>query len=308
MQFQYTYEDWKEGRILWNSILSHTFDSDYISEECQIKIEKDQRLIFKDMAKHTEKSVHQTFIKDYRSSKEINSIARRWFETIDNLFSGDLNSFEETEIVDLEQGLTETQVNIDVVCVIPPVGSIQFNKRLIQLIREAKEEYENTHTWNHNFVQTPIINDLRNHQDFLAELYANAYTNFSKRLRRYGGMTTNTFGSGYEEFSLRRFKVDLSKAGFIDSRIDTELFVKIFDEYLLLQTERMNWLESLDSLHYLIDSLSLTTPEGIGVWDTVSNCFIIKGKEIDSDNLRKANRCSTALSQKLTQCLQSLVE
>ncbi len=303
MEYKYTYKDWEEGIINYDSIIANSDTDYYISNDSISKIRKKQRQIFSSESRKRVKILFTRYISKYRDEEDKNEVVNSLLETIHNLFYMDINSFEDVNTLDLSEAQKNQIPEEKYVKKIPPFNFLAFDKNTLLLIKEVKERYDNERDWDFQVVKTPIIEDLNKHVDYIAEVNTKAYYEFSKQIEAEKGAIYNTFISEkLEENSLGIFRADLIKYGFIDRDIERYRFIKIFQGYYLLEGEEINWLKSQNSLNYTISEIIklglISIPKNYGKWEIVRNCFRIKGKKITQTNLRVAHKNKITINDK----------
>lgn len=292
MRFKYSFQDWENGIITWNSIISSKYETDFISENCIAKINSRQKEIFIDQAKLYLDSLVKNYNLKRRSDTNRPTTLNKLLQTIDNLFNGDVLSFENTTLLDEEQALTESIPIEYKKKVIPPLDLVEFDKIDIEFIQEKFKHYINTGVWDFSVVDTPSLNDLQNNIDYYTSIAAKAYYDFKTRLNSYEGHIYNTFNCRIDDYILKQICVDLKRDGFISEESSTTFFPKIFKGYYVLQKENVTWLKNQECLNYFISQMKghLTYNKDYGLWGVTTNCFSGKDFVFKKSSLRRAKK------------------
>lgn len=301
MTFKYTYKDWQEGSIIWNSIESNKYEKNYISEDCIAKIRKHQQVILRNESNKITENLIRSYISNRRKSRDRNTLLSGLLRTIDNLLNKDVDSFKDTTVLDEKQAMMETIPKELKVKVIPPLNWTTFERNQIFWIQEAYSHFYTLNEWNIEVVETPIEEQLSTFVEYNGTIRAQAFIEFARRLRQYEGVIFNTFKSEVNDFNLGQLRVDLINRGFIAKTTNRELFIKMFQGYYLFKNERLNWLKNLDSLRYFITQLDskLTYSREYPKWVVVCNCFMKDDKDINSESLRKATKIDNYSKEKV---------
>ena len=291
---------------MWNSIVSNRYENNYISQGCKLQIQQAQEQIFKQESENLLENLIASYNLNRRKDTNRGSTINKLLDTINNLFYGDIDSFENTIILDEEQAMTQSLPIEFKNKLIPPLNWASFNKSDIKYIQDAYSKFNETGNWDYSVVETSNKERLFTHVNFRYSLFAKAYHDLSKSLRQYNGVINNTFESEIDSDVLARLRVDLMKHGFIAKEADRLLFIKIFQGYYLLQSERINWLKSLDCLRYFIITMNiLKHQKEYGKWEVASNCFLNNNVIINPDTLRKATKIDKSPIEK--QQLESIL-
>jgi len=293
MVFKHTYQDWKQGNIIWNSIESNKYVKDYISDACKEKIKLKQRQILKYESTKLVENLVSTYNLDRRNDTNRTTTFNKFLETINNLLNGDVDSFKDTIILDEEEAMTQPSPIENKVKIVPPLDWLSFSKIEIIGIQKAYQDFYKFGKWNAEVVETPKREELWKYVDFRYTVFAKAYHDFGKRLRQYDGLVSNTFQSKIDSYYLALLRSDLIRLRFISNHTDRELFIKMFQGYYLMSNERVIWIKNLDCLRYLIILLEklISHHREYGKWQVVCNCFVKDGNiAINPDSLRKATK------------------
>lgn len=292
MSFHYTYQNWKEGTLLWNGIDSNWNRNDYISKNCILQINTEQDEIFNREAKLITERLLNTYLVEKRTDTNRETTLKNIYKTVENLLYGDVDSFTDTTLLfeSHGNGIYELSDEIDRK-LIPPMEWDDFDFIQIQSIQKAFKFYKNNSSkWNYKTVQTPVIKDLNKHVDYFGEVNAKAYLDYSNRLRRRNGLIYNSFNTSISEHKLSKIRSGLKKGRFIDKESDSIFFEKVFLKNYIFQDERINWIGSKQALRHFVIHIEATFSESDkrSKWNTLQNCFVINGEEINPDSIRKS--------------------
>ena len=301
MPYKHRYNDWDEGKIIWNDIESHKYEEFYISTDCIFKIQQRQQLI---LAKES-KILIDIFIEQYslnrRSDTNRNTTVNKLLQTIENLFNSDLSTFNDVIILDEEQANINSKPVEFKNKEIPPSNFTHLNAFDIKMIQSIFLDFTTSCRWNYTVIETPKRKELWKFVEFRGLLFAKTYYDFSIRLRQYDGLINNTFQSEFSYYKLTELRLALIRLGFIDKETDRDLFVKMFEGYYLMKHERINWLKNLDCLRYFIIQLDnkLKHQPQYGKWQVVSNCIFKNYSEINPNTVRKATKIDNYPKEKM---------
>lgn len=292
MKYSYSYADWISGKILWNHIESNREKKEYISRECIELIESDQRDILKFQANEIETELIVSYVIEKRGDTNRENTLKLWFESVRNLYHGDIDSFNDTSFIFESQ-----ESNIHIISeeidkkVIPPIRIEEFDKKEIEYIQNSYKAYKlNGNKWDFKVVQTPIVKDLALHIEYIGEVNAKAYLDFTNHLRKNNGDFINSLDTNIKEHNLSKIRAGLKKVKFIESNVSAKGFENLFQKKYILGVEKINWLVSKYAFKYFIQQVEKYSSKDKlnNKWSTVSNCFLLENQSIDSENIRKA--------------------
>lgn len=292
MSFRYTYQDWKAGKILWNGIDSNWDKDDYMAKDCIVKINSEQQIIFNKEAQLITDRLLEDYVIEKRTDTNRETTLKRIYKTVDNLLLGSISSFGDTTLIFETRGDSYYELSDEIDRkLIPPMNWDDFDEIEVNSIQNAFEKYKNRgDQWNYKAVQTPIIEVLNNHIDYFGEVNAKAYLDYSNHLRRFNGEIYNSFDTKIPEHKLSKIRGALKKNEFIDESTNSVHFERVFQKKYIFQSERINWTgtkQALRSFIKLIES-SFDKSDTRSKWDTLQNCIIYKGGEIDPNTIRKS--------------------
>lgn len=292
MSFRYTYEDWKAGKVLWNGVDSNWDKDDYIAKDCIAQINSEQRVIFNREAKLITDRLLKEYVIDKRSDTNRETTLKKTYETVENLLRGDLSSFLDTTIIIETRGENFYHLTDEIERkLIPPRDWDDFDHVEIKSIQKAFENYQNKgNQWNFKTVQTPVIEVLNHHIDYIGEVNAKAYLDYSIHLRRFNGEIYNSFNTKIPEHKLSQIRGLLKKYRFIDVNTNSVHFERVFQKKYVLQHERINWIGTKQALRSFIKLIESTFDKSDtrSKWNTLQNCFVHDGNEIDPNTIRKS--------------------
>lgn len=303
MVYKYSYNDWLNGTIIWNDIISHEIDGCYISDKCREKIIKRQKTIFNKLTKAHLHSLINGLKLETKSSVRDEEIIDSHLKTIDNLFSGLIDGFENTEVILYTKADPDSYSDILLKKQIPPLMVTTFDKGDIERIRESKQKYfMNNGVWNYSVIETQEMHNLVKYADYQAEVWASAYYEFRTMLLDNKGNFKNTASFGLNKDNLRALRNKLTDNNFI-VKTNSELFLRIFSGTFLYDEEKITWNSSISCLNYFISELEyfgMHTPKGFGKWDCIGNSF--RSSNIDiaikPEALRKVKKSEITFNDK----------
>ncbi|WP_339695878.1 hypothetical protein [uncultured Marixanthomonas sp.] len=301
MSFSYTYQDWKEGKILWNGVDGNWHRSDYIAKGCIAQINSEQEKIFEREAKLITERLLEDYVVEKRTDTNRETTIKNTYKTVENLLGGDVNSFNDTSLLFETRGDNYYELSDEIDRkLIPPRNWDDFDESEIRSIQDAYENYKNRgDQWNYKTVQTPIIEILNKHIDYIGEVNAKAYLDYSNHLRKFNGEVYNSFDTHISEYRLSKIRSKLKKGNFIDERTNSIYFERVFQKKYIFRSERINWIGTKQSLRCFIQKIetSFEKTDTRSKWGTLQNCFIYNGEEIEPDTIRKAKPTKKSLTE-----------
>ncbi len=296
--YRYNAESWLEGEISWTSIECYVDEGNYISQECIVKIQSKQSEIFKDEVKRYAEVIIEKYAKFHRKETNRKSLVGKWLKTIDNLFEGSIKDFDETILLEDEHSQFPLEIRKKK---IPPLDWFYYSQNELIGVQKYYKEFLRLSQWDISEVDTPNTIELWKNMDFKSVVLAATYYKILQRLRRSNGIVYNSFFSDVPKYKLASLRVDLIKYNFISKDSDRELFIKTFNGYYLLNSERIVWLQTLDCLRYFITQINgcFSINKEYGLWGTVCNCFQSEDGNINSKTLRKADRINKSPELKI---------
>ena len=160
MSYKYTYQDWEEGKIIWNDVESNKYENNYISKECIAEIKIHQQKTLDIISYRYTENLVKGYIADRRKSRDRDTLVSGLLKTIDNLLNKDVDSFRDTITLDEKQAITESIPKERKVKVIPPLNWLNFDSNEIYWIQNAYSNFLTWGQWNTEVIETPIEEEL----------------------------------------------------------------------------------------------------------------------------------------------------
>lgn len=305
MSTKHTFKDWKEGKITWNTIVGdYHDDNSCITADCVAKINKLQKEIFNRQCKLKLEELKEGFFIKNRDEQDREESLRLQLKTIDNLFNKPIEQLNKTSYIVLGEKDESGNLVEHFVRSIPPLNLSRFSSTEIKIIRESRNYSFSNGLWNHEVIETPHIESLKNDVFFNGVTWAKAYSDFAKSLKKYKGSFQNSFSSFFNRRQLNKLLKELIEKGFVSKQTGFAQILNVFGKSFILKDERVKWLKSNVSLKYFITQLDskdlIDEPFGYRKWETVTNCFITSSISDfkTEENLRKVKFSELSSSDK----------
>lgn len=289
--YRYTVEDWLAGGIKWMDIETNRHSGNYISEQDIEAIRNNQKKVFDEEFSKKFNKKKSEFVTSLRGVPNRPLEISRNIRTHENIIWGNIEEFEDEEMAEIVNW-NYKDPEFYSVKVVPPLGLTDFDQIDLEGIQKAYAYRRDTGEWKYETVEVFDRIELHRFSEFIGHLNAKV----SHELLKY---LTNVKDTPYNSYLIEDKYIDkvdllcsgLKRNGYISRKEERGNLKKIFNGKYILQDQRINWFGSQNSLNYLITKIKpiVRLSKNYGLQETASNCFLLKGEEINPENLRKAS-------------------